>query len=184
MRPPKLIKPYVLSFARQVVGGSDVLPFYVLSAPLQGAPQNECFSHVESHAALHGGSAVLGWAIWERPKVFIEAEFHSIWCAPDGSYLDLSPRQFPIPRILFIQDKRRKHNDTQIDNVRKALTKNKNVERLLLLRKEYFRLINEGELKHQFGEIPATPQLLANVKEAVVLERKLLNHYGPWLPEV
>lgn len=183
MRPPKLIKPYVETFVRQVVGGNGASPFCVSCAPLQGGPQNECFALVEAHVARHGGSAILGWAIWERPKVFIEAEFHTIWRTPDGRHIDIAPRGLPIPRILFAHDSRRKHNGMQVDNVRKALTKDKDVERFLYLRSEYFRLLNEGDLKYQFGEIPATPKMLANIKEATALEYKLLNRYGVWLPE-
>ena len=34
MRPPKLIKPYVASFSRQVIGTVDAMPFYIPCAPL------------------------------------------------------------------------------------------------------------------------------------------------------
>ncbi|QOJ19974.1 MAG: hypothetical protein HRU77_04250 [Gammaproteobacteria bacterium] len=186
MRPPKLIKPYVISFARQVVGG-DASPFYVPCSPLYGAPQNECFSLVESQVSIHGGAAVLGWAIWERPKVFIEAEFHAIWRAPDGNFLDLSPRPVRVPRILFVHDHRRKHNRTQVNNIRKPLAKDKDVDRFLRLADEFFRLLNEGNLKHHLGEFPVTPKMYAKMRtnrnEAAILEQKLLNRYGPWSPE-
>jgi hypothetical protein len=182
MRPPKLIKPYVETFVRQVISGS-ASAFYVPCAPQHGAPQNECFALVNAHVAKHGGAAVLGWVIWERPKVFIEAEFHAIWRTPDNQFIDIVPRGFPIPRILFVEDPRRKYNGTQVDNVRKSIAKDKDVERFLFLRGEHFRLLNEGDLKHQFGEIPATPKMLANIKEATSLEYKLLNRYGAWLPE-
>jgi hypothetical protein len=71
----------------------------------------------------------------------------------------------------------------QADNVRRSLCKDKDVERFLYLRSEYFRLLNEGDLKHQFGEIPATPKMLANIKEGKALEYKIIRRYGPWLPE-
>jgi hypothetical protein len=183
MRPPKLIKPYVVSFARQVIRLDNASPFYVRCSPVQGAIQNECFSVVEEYVAQHKGISVIGWAIWERPRVFIEAEFHAIWCAPNGDYVDISPREFPSSRILFVCDPRRKHNGLQVDNVRKALCKDKDVHRFLFLRSEYFRLSNKGDLKHQFGDIPVTPELLANVEEAIALEDKIDRRYGPWLPE-
>lgn len=183
MRPPKILKPYVVSFIRDVVNDSEVNPIYVGCDPVKHAPQNECFQVVQNYIEQNGGTAVIGWAIWERPKVFIEAEFHTIWRAPDGRYLDISPRQRPVPRILFIQDNRRKYEYVQVDNVRKSLTKDKDVERFLFLRREYFKLVNEGDLKHQFGLIPATPKIRANIYEAMDLEQKLNKRYGPWLPE-
>ena len=183
MRPPALIKPYVVSFARQVLGVADASPLYVPSLPAEGAPYNECFPLVESHVAKYGGSVVFGWAIWERPKVILEAEFHAIWRAHDGGVADISPRQFSIPRILFAEDKRRKYKGVAVDNIRKSLTNDKDVHRFLVIAAERFRLMNEGDLKHQFGEIEATPAMLSNIKQGALLEQKLLQRYGPWLPE-
>lgn len=182
MRPPKLIKPYVISFSRQVMGKDDAMPFYIPCAPLHDFPHNECFSLVESYVELHGGNMVLGWAIWEHPKLFIEAEFHAVWCAPDGSYLDISPRSHDVQRVLFIPDVRKKYYGTQVDNIRKSLTKDKNVKHFLFLRSEFFHLLNEGDLKHQFGDIRFTPEMLANEKESSILIEKLLRHYGHCLP--
>lgn len=179
MSPPKLIKPYAISFSRQIIGTVDAMPLYIPCAPLHDFPHNECFSLIESYVALHGGNRVLGWAIWEHPKVFIEAEFHAVWCAPDGSYLDISPRSHDAPRVLFIADVRKKYYGTQVDNVRKSLTKDKNVKHFLFLRSKYFHLLNKANLKHQFGVISATPEMLANKKESTILEEKLLRHYGP-----
>ncbi len=183
MRPPKLIKPYVETFARQVLGTTSVSPFYVWCSPAEGAPQNECFSVVEACVEKNGGHAVLGWAIWERPKVYIEAEFHAIWHSPSGQYLDISPRTLSIPRILFIEDKNRKHSGFQVDNIRKPLVKDKDVQQFLLLRSEYFRLISEGDKKHQFGEIVATPKMLSNVERGFPLEQKIIKRYGVLTPE-
>ncbi len=45
--------------------------------PLANKPLNECFSIVPEHIEKHGGSQVIGWAVWEWPKVLIEAEFQS-----------------------------------------------------------------------------------------------------------
>lgn len=183
MRPPKIIKPYVVTFARQVVGGVNAQPFYVWCSPSQGAPRNECFSVVDACVEKHGGRRVLGWAIWERPKVYIEAEFHAIWQSASGQYLDLSPRPIRVPRILFIEDPSRKYTGIQIDNIRKPLVKDKDVQQFLLLRYEYFRMMNEGNLKHHFGEIVATPKILSNIKNSALLEQKIIKRYGPLVPE-
>lgn len=84
MRPPKLIKPYVISFCRSVV--SDPKPVYVPLRPLDGAAENACFSILPPPVAQHGGEQVNGWSIWEWPRVFIEAEFHAVWRQPDASF--------------------------------------------------------------------------------------------------
>ena len=170
-----------MSFARQVVG-ADASPFYINCSPLQDALENDCFPLIENYVARHGGTSVFGWAIWERPKVFIEAEFHAVWCAPDGSYLDLSPRPLPIPRILFLPNHNRKYNGAQVNNIRKALTKDKDVQRFLSLSDHWFRLINKGELKYK-REVKKTPEMFAVERERTALNLKLLYRYGPWLPE-
>ena len=182
MRPPKIIKPYVLSFARQVVG-EETTPTYVPCSPVSGALQNECFPLVDSHIERNGGRVVLGWAIWEWPSVFIEAEFHAIWCAPGGNIIDIAPRPFPIQRILFVEDARRKYSGMQVDNIRKPLVKDKDVKRFIDLAGQWFRLLNQGKLKHQYGEIEKTPEMARVEKERTAIEFKLLKRYGPWLPE-
>ena len=154
MRPPKLIKPYVKTFARQSLNLPEASPFYVWCSPAKGAPQNECFAVVDSCVAKHGGRRILGWAIWERPGVYIEAEFHG-----------------------------RKHTGTQTDNIRKPLVKDKNVKELLRLSTEFFRLTNEGNLKHHFGEFVATNDMVANIKNRALLEQKIINRYGALVPE-
>lgn len=183
MRPPKLIKPYVKTFARQSLNLPEASPFYVWCSPAKGAPQNKCFAVVDSCVAKHGGRRILGWAIWERPGVYIEAEFHAIWQSQAGQYLDISPRPVPVPRILFVEAPGRKHTGAQTDNVRKPLVKDKNVKDLLRLSTEFFRLTNEGNLKHHFGEIAATNEMIANVKNRALLEQKIINRYGPLMPE-
>lgn len=183
MRPPKLIKPYVVTFARSVIGTGEPLLTYVPVRPIQGTPYNECFSVVETHVAQHGGARVIGWAIWERPRAYIEAEFHAAWRSPDGALFDLAARPVAVPRILFLPAPRRVHNGTQVDNVRKSLCKDKDVDRLFALRVEYFRLTNEGDLKFKFGKSEWTPKLEANRRKTAAVADKLRRRYGIWRPE-
>lgn len=182
MRPPKLIKPYVISFARQVVGANNAAPFYVKCSPVQGAAYDECFPLIDDCVANCGGTSVIGWAIWERPKVYIEAEFHAVWRAPSGEHIDFSPRRLPVPRILFLPDPCRKYNGTQVNNIRKALINDKDVKNFLALADEWFRLTNEGKLKHQ-REVHVTPEMLRVKENRAALELKIVQRYGPLLPE-
>src|SRR3989304_3847969 len=99
MKPPKILKPYVLSSCHQI---SKHEPVFIPSRPLFGKPPDECFAIIREHIALHGGKQYIGWSIWEWPKVFIEAEFHSIWKSPEGEVIDLTPKRYTFDRILFL----------------------------------------------------------------------------------
>lgn len=178
MRPPKTIEPYVTDFARHVLGMHNVRLFYVQCSPVQGAPENECFALIEDCVARCGGTATVGWAIWERPNVYIEAEFHTIWHSPDGKPFDFSPRTLPIPRILFLPDPRRKYNGTQVNNVRRPLTNDKDVKKLLALADRLFHLTNEGKLNLQ-RKVVATPKMLRIEEERAALTLKVIRRYGP-----
>jgi len=66
------------------------------------AQQNECFAAVASRIARLGGSQEIGWAIWEFPGAYIEAELHSVWRPPSGDLLDVSRREANFDQILFL----------------------------------------------------------------------------------
>jgi hypothetical protein len=53
-----------------------------------------------------GGRIQYGWAIWERPRVYIEAEHHAVYEPPGGlPWLDITPSASPeITRRLFLPD--------------------------------------------------------------------------------
>lgn len=183
MRPPKLIKPYVISFARQILRADAVDLFYVPRQPISGAALNDCFATVAAHVAGKGGAAVLGWALWERPNVYIEAELHTVWQAPGGEYVDISPRPVQIPRTLFLRDPARTYRGVQVDNIRKPLCTDKDVKRFLELAAVRYSLLNEGELRNYHGAVSKTPEMAANDREIVFLEKKIIARYGLWLPE-
>ena len=75
-------------------------PIYVRSIPNQINIENECFPLVDEYISNHGGERILGWAIWELPGLFIEAEFHAVWKAPAGELIDLSPRPLKTEKNL------------------------------------------------------------------------------------
>lgn len=57
-------------------------------------------------AEQNGGRVRYGWAIWEWPRVFIEAEHHAVYEAPDGSLHDITPSvpEDPQTARLFLRD--------------------------------------------------------------------------------
>jgi hypothetical protein len=97
---------HVLAFCR---GVSDSTPTAIPLEPLDVQPINECFSVVPNYVAAHGGYVVLGWAIWEWPRVSIEAEFHCVWRSPVGHLVDITPKPEPMESITFLLDPARRY---------------------------------------------------------------------------
>jgi hypothetical protein len=71
------------------------------------------FCHVSAKhcAILHGGRRVHGWALWRRVvpgappgTTILLAEHHSVWETPGGELLDVTPRTFEDPDVLFLRD--------------------------------------------------------------------------------
>jgi hypothetical protein len=156
-------------------------PISVTCRPIPNQPENECFPIIEEYVAANGGEQIIGWAIWERPGVFIEAEFHSIWRSPDGENIDLVPRIFPLDYITFLPAPNRRYDGLQVDNVRKPLIKDNDLIRYLYLFRRKFEIMNSGDLAGQYGYI-AIPKKFERefaklVKEASVLERRLAKRY-------
>lgn len=181
MIPPKLIKPHVIKFCRRIVRNS--IPSYLPTRPdKHGEPLN-CFSIVEEKIKKEGGEAIIGWAIWEWPKVIIEAEFHCAWKNTDGKIIDITPRDPPIKRVLFIEDPRKKYEGFQIDNIRQALKRDSNILRMIELGELMFRELNRGELKHMHGTVPVDIAHDRYEEENKLIVQKLMNKYGHTLRE-
>lgn len=181
MRPPKLIKPYVLRFCRSIV--ADASPVYVPCLPEPGAPANECFPLIEKKVAAAGGKCVFGWAIWEWPKVLIQAEFHAVLKQADGSFLDIAPKSLPIPRVLFVPDLQRVYRGCQIDNIRQSLCNDKAVNRLCELSTLIFKELNSGQLAAVHGKVIASDQCARYMMEKERVLHTLRRRYGTNYPE-
>jgi hypothetical protein len=70
---------------------------------------NHCFPIVEEKTRQAGGGSQFGWALWELPGLFVEAEFHAVWRPPRGELVDLASKAWPARRILFLPDPMRKY---------------------------------------------------------------------------
>lgn len=147
---------HVIKLCHQILPGGQ--PLLIPSSPLPGAPEKECFEIVASHVEQHGGEAVCGWAIWEVRGVYVEAEYHCVWKAPDGELRCLTPFPLAFDSILFLPDPSRPYQGRQVDNVREALVKDVDVYRLLYLSKRRFEITNKGDLADQHGEIRLPPK--------------------------
>ncbi len=84
----------------------DHRPQYVSVLPEDDAQVGACFKNVVDKVARDGGKIVHGWAIWEWPKVFVEAEHHAVWS--DGlNLIDVTPHASGETEILFLPDPER-----------------------------------------------------------------------------
>lgn len=158
-----------------------ITPIWVQSEPLPGASEKDCFLNVEGHIERHGGTALFGWAIWEVPGVYIEAEFHCIWQDTAGVMHDVTPYPFHLDKVLFLPDNTRVYTGRQIDSVRKALVNARDVIRWLYLAKRRFEIVNTGDLADQYGEITLQPKLAKeyynNADETFKLNARLDRRY-------
>lgn len=177
---PPLEAQRVQTFCAEVSPGSQ--PVLVSCRPRFDRAANECFSIVEEQIAANGGSMAVGWAIWEWPGVFIEAEYHAVWKSPDGQLLDLTVRTLLASNILFLADPLREYHGRQIDNVRKPLVRDNDLVRFLFIFRRHFEIMNLGDLAFQHGPISLPPKALkeyqALQKEGARLERRLQNRYA------
>ncbi len=103
MKPiaPAHIDDQVIRFARVALKG---VPEWIKVEPLEGSMQTECFDNVDRAIRAHGGKAIMGWIIWEKPGVWLEAEHHAIWEQQDGTWRDVTPTVVGEPRLVFVPD--------------------------------------------------------------------------------
>lgn len=179
MRPAAPDGAHVLAFCDGIVASGSVLR--VASRPLPGRPLNECFNIVPENVAARGGEAETGWAIWERPGVFIEAEFHVVWRDPAGERVDIAPHAIACDAITFLPDPRRRYEGRVVDNVRKALVRDRDVVRFLFLAARRVEIVNRQQLAARADDSAAAKrrmtEYVAILRELGQLERRLARRY-------
>jgi hypothetical protein len=178
---PKTDAPYVLGLCAELAPGA--VPTLIDLRSDEHAAERDCFSIVSAKIAAYGGTTVCGWALWEWPGVFVEAEFHAVWQPPTGELLDLTPRPVPFGRTLFLPDRSRLYEGRQVDNRRRPLVRDSDVTRYLYLFSRQFEILNAGDLAFQHGPITLPPraerEYISLQKEGAALERRLKRRYGP-----
>ncbi|MBO1010401.1 MULTISPECIES: hypothetical protein [Acidovorax] len=170
---------HVLEFSASIA--PNTLAYEVSCQPTPDKPLNDCFPIVAEQVVARGGQQIFGWALWELPGVFIEAEFHSVWKSPEGDVVDLVPRLRPFTEIAFVPDASRRYENRQVDNIRKQLVNDNDVKRFLFLCKRRFAILNAGERALQHALIlPKADmrELEANEKESMRLERRIYKRYA------
>ena len=99
--PPAHIDEATRAFCATI---SPCAPLYVPVSPAPNTRVAYCFDNSVAQAALHGGEAAYGWAIWHWPGRWFEAEHHAVWRQPSGDLLDVTPQAGDPRRILFLPD--------------------------------------------------------------------------------
>ncbi|ULB11836.1 hypothetical protein ORIO_18545 [Cereibacter azotoformans] len=73
----------------------------------EGYEPRYCHMASKHHALQQGGRRVHGWAIWrfvDTSGSIIIAEHHSVWEAPSGVLIDVTPPASGGSEILFLRD--------------------------------------------------------------------------------
>jgi hypothetical protein len=146
VRPPDAITADVRRLCRQICPELDPVFLPIRAEP--GAVPLDCFATVKRKVDREGGRIQFGWAIWEWPRVYIEAEHHAVYEPPEGPpWLDLTPAVEPgVRRRLFLPD------DTALydfenegvlrDNFRLALSDDLLIQQLFHAARERLAILN------------------------------------------
>jgi hypothetical protein len=140
---PRVITPEIRELCRSI---SEHEPVFVAVNVDPGSLINECFHNVDTYIEKHGGQRVLGWSIWQRANVLIEAEAHAIWKSPTGEIFDITPHTNNETSILFLVDHQMTYSGNCIPNIRKALTSSPLVAEFIGLFNERDRIASESPL--------------------------------------
>lgn len=184
---PAECNQHVMSLCAELSPGEH--PFYVEVQANAGEPHDECFHVVNRHIERLGGTAVIGWAIWELPTVFVEAEFHAVWQSPAGEFLDVAPKSTPTERVFFLPDRRRKYEGFPLDNVRRPITSAPEVREFISAMEAKYEIMNRSGRAKEHAEIRLTDSEALEFRriESVIAQLGLLvfalhPHVGPYTP--
>lgn len=112
--------------------------------PAENSRMNECFHNVDMVVQQNGGDTILGWAIWQRANILIEAEAHAIWKTPSGDLVDITPHNHNETWILFLEDDSIHYHGKAIANKRIPLSNSTLVKELIYLYDERDKIIAEA----------------------------------------
>jgi hypothetical protein len=131
----------------------DSQPVFLNVTPVETGGVNDCFAIVNKRLKEDGGSVCYGWQIWEWPRVMIEAEFHAVWKDDAGILHELTPKQLPVNRVLFVPDPSRVYEGKQINNVRRPLSSEHDVADFIRASEAEHEFLNRGARAEQHGQL-------------------------------
>ena len=138
---PTAFSADVLAFCAELAAGAKPVSLQRVT-PVDARPV-DCFDTVERKISETGGTACFGWLVREWPKLFLEAEFYSVWRDAAGRLHDITPRIGPA-HILFLPDPVRIFEGRRVENIRRPLTPDPAVAGFLRACEEEFALLNRG----------------------------------------
>lgn len=152
--------PHAVSFCRGI--SIERPPVLLRISPDDDSAPLDCFNNVRRKVAQRGGRIILGWAIWEWPGVYVEAEHHAVYESLEGgAWIDLTPSQVPhIVTRLFLSDSTAAYDfeneGVRRDNHRKALTKDPLVQRFFESSRRESEIMNSIP---GVGDVQVTPAI-------------------------
>jgi hypothetical protein len=164
-RTPLKISEKVLELCQRIVPGSR--PIFLKIAPGAGCKPRECFESVRRKAEREGGRIQYGWALWEWPHAFVEAEHHAVYEPSAGPpWVDLTPCAEGSRQRLFLADDDAPYDfqneGFRRDNIRLALSEDPDIE-------EFFKA---GKRRSQFyNQLPGVGQMQISGSEQRELEK-------------
>jgi len=163
---PSAITRPILNLCADIPGGGA--PEFIQHQPGPGAVVRECFNNVVDRVRLLGGDFVYGWAIWEWPGVFVEAEHHAVWRSPDGVLIDITPHEYPTHGVLFLPDPSATYDFQGFkrrDNVRRALIDIPAVTEFLQISAHTFQILEEASVGKEYRFSPRDLQQLQAMED-------------------
>lgn len=162
-RTPPSITIEISALCNSLVSGG--IPQYVNISPAHSAIKFDCFVNVENQCKEFGGRNIIGWRIWEWPRIMLEAEFHAVWEDPNGELVDITPVDKQFNSILFLRDTSKIYEGFAINNIRSPLTDDPLIDEFISICNEIFYVFNKGERKFQHGLIPIPAEEIEHLQE-------------------
>lgn len=181
MHAPAKILPYVERFAREIISNQHLMSLQYLHPAAHDSPPEK--SSIDAATRLReqfGGQVIGGWAIWERPKVYFEAEFIAVWQNPDGERFYIRRPGTSGQQLLFLPDQRQPLDGRFIDNHRRALTNDKQVAQYLKLSADRVTLLKKAGLKTANQVIAKTDPMRRIELDIRRLLATINERYGGW----
>ncbi len=162
---------------REILTPTMGKPSFLDVRPRPDSEFNDCTEDIRRQTEEHGGSAVLGWTVWERPNAFLFTEFHTVWESPIGELLDVSAKADGEPRILFIPDSSICYTGVRIHGTHLPLTDDPVVLEHISAHEDYWEVFDRTYGADCLDDVRPTPEVaMLSMRRALAIAA-LDQHY-------